>query len=292
MAAIIHLPVLVEELMEMLSPSGDGIYVDATLGGGGHTKEILKRLGENGIVIGMDRDEEMLGRIRRSLSDRRVRFLYGSFSEIGRKVRGIGFNEIDGLIMDTGLSMMQLKDEERGFSFRSDAPLDMRMDRRLEITASDIVNGWHRSEIERILREYGEERKASRIADMIVRERKKRKIERCSTLATICERAYGRRGRIHPATRTFQALRIAVNDELNELSKGLEDGAGLLRKGGRLCVMTYHSLEDRIVKRFFMAGEKEGYLRRLNKKPVVPARTEILRNPSSRSAKLRGVVKL
>ncbi len=287
-----HTPVLTTEVMEMLDPVSDGRYVDATLGGGGHTRELLKRLDEGGVVIAMDRDEEALKRARRQIEDRRVIFQQGRFSEMAEKVRSLGYRDVEGVIMDLGISMIQIKDEERGFSLYSRAPLDMRMDRSLPLTAGDIVNTWSEREIERILREYGEERKAARIARAIVTERRKARIETCLQLSSLLERVCRRRGRIHPATRTFQALRIAVNNELEELSAGLRNATGILKIGGRLCVISYHSLEDRIVKRYFIEAEKQGRLRRLNKKPVVPGREELRRNPSSRSAKLRGAEKV
>lgn len=292
MADITHIPVLVEEIMEMLSPVRDGTYIDATLGGGGHTRELLRHLGSSGVVIGMDRDKDALDAARQSISDNRVRYLHGSFSEMAGNVRTMGCREVDGIVMDIGLSMRQVKDAARGFSFYSDAPLDMRMDRSIPLTASAIVNTWHRMDIEKILREYGEERKASQIAEAIVNERRKGKIDTCTRLASVVEGVCRRRGRIHPATRTFQALRIAVNDELNELSGGLAASMDVLRVGGRLCVLSYHSLEDRIVKRYFISAEKEGSLKRLNKKVILPSRVEVVRNPASRSAKLRGVEKL
>ncbi len=288
----VHTPVLTTEVMEMLDPVSDGRYVDATLGGGGHTRELLKRLDEGGVVIAMDRDEEALKRARRQIEDRRVIFQQGRFSEMAEKVRSLGYRDVEGVIMDLGISMIQIKDEERGFSLYSRAPLDMRMDRSLPLTAGDIVNTWSEREIERILREYGEERKAARIARAIVTERRKARIETCLQLSSLLERVCRRRGRIHPATRTFQALRIAVNNELEELSAGLRNATGILKIGGRLCVISYHSLEDRIVKRYFIEAEKQGRLRRLNKKPVVPGREELRRNPSSRSAKLRGAEKV
>ncbi len=289
----VHIPVLTQELMALLNPVINGVYLDATLGGGGHTRELLKRLGPEGVVIAMDRDEEALERAAIEINDPRVRYVHGSFSDMADKVRAMGYHEIDGVIMDLGLSMTQMKDESRGFSFHSKEPLDMRMDRDMSVTAGDIVNKWSERDIERILREYGEERKALQIAREIVRQRKRERIETCLQLAAIVERVYRRRGRTHPATKTFQALRIAVNDELNQLSEGLSNALKILKKGGRLCVITYHSLEDRIVKRFILAAERqEGSLVRLNKKPIIPLRDEQRRNPSSRSAKLRGAEKL
>lgn len=293
MTATEHIPVLARELVDLLNPVADGVYLDATFGGGGHTRELLRRLGPKGVVIAMDRDREALERASAGMDDPRVVYVHGRFSEMAAKVRALGFEEVDGVVMDLGISMVQMKDEVRGFSFHSTAPLDMRMDRESPVTAADIVNGWSERDIARILKEYGEEKKALQIAREIVRQRQKERIETCVQLAAVVERVYRRRGRIHPATKTFQALRIAVNDELDQLSEGLSNAVSILKKGGRLCVITYHSLEDRIVKRFVLSAERqEGTLIRLNKKPITPLWDEQRMNPSSRSAKLRGVEKL
>lgn len=276
----------------MLSPAESGIYLDATLGGGGHARELLQRTGPKSVVIGMDRDQESLSRAKEYLNDVRMRYLHARFSEMAQRLREMGYSGFDGIIMDLGISMIQLKDQERGFSFHSDAPLDMRMDRSQRLTAEEIVNRWPERDILRILKEYGEERKAVRIARAIVNERRRSRICTCLQLAGLIERVYGRWGRIHPATKTFQALRIAVNSELSELNEGIKNSVMLLNKNGRLCVITYHSLEDRIVKKSLLGYEKEGLIRRLNKKPLTPGREERTKNPSSRSAKLRGVAKI
>ncbi len=267
----------------------------STLGGGGHGEAILKASAPDGVLIGIDRDEAAIEHAKKVLQpyNERVIFVRADFADIKEVLIGAGFTAVDGILLDLGVSSYQLDEASRGFSFRRDAPLDMRMDRDLPLTAGDIVNKWSERDIERILREYGEERKALQIAREIVRQRKRERIETCLQLAAIVERVYRRRGRTHPATKTFQALRIAVNDELNQLSEGLSNALKILEKGGRLCVITYHSLEDRIVKRFILAAERqEGALVRLNKKPIIPLRDEQRRNPSSRSAKLRGAEKL
>lgn len=292
MTNIAHIPVLVKELILLLKPVSNGVYIDTTLGGGGHSQELLKYLGSEGVVIGMDRDKGALSLVERSLADVRLKYLHGRFSEMAEKVRALGYEEVDGIIMDFGVSMMQIKEAERGFSFYSHAPLDMRMNMDQSLTASEVVNTWREKDLLRILREYGEENKAIQIAKAIIEERKVKEIGNCVHLAGIVERVYKRRGRRHPATKTFQALRIAVNDELNELSTGLVQSLNILKRRGRLCVITYHSLEDRISKRFFIAGEKEGQLKRLNKKVIIPSERELKKNPSSRSAKLRGVERL
>ncbi|NOX21017.1 MAG: 16S rRNA (cytosine(1402)-N(4))-methyltransferase RsmH [Nitrospirae bacterium] len=285
---MLHKPVLLAETIQLLNVQPHGVYVDATLGSGGHTREILNRLGPEGRVVGIDRDQEALERVERDLRDPRLLTLHTSFSRMARALREKGIQEVDGVIMDLGVSMEQLKDPERGFSFHSDARLDMRMDKTQRLTAEEIVNRWSQQKIERIIREYGEERYARPIAKAIIDERKKGPIYSCRQLAEVVQRIKRKRTRIHPATKTFQALRIAVNNELEELQKGLENSLEMLKKGGRLCVISYHSLEDRIVKRFFVDTEKKGLIKRLTKKPLLPTKEEIRDNPSARSAKLRG----
>ena len=283
-----HLPVLLAETLELLNIRPWGVYVDATLGRGGHTRELLKRLGPEGRVIGIDRDSEALERAERELNDSRLLTLHVTFSRMADALREKGIEKVDGVIMDLGVSMEQLKDPERGFSFRSDAPLDMRMDRTQTLKAEDIVNRWSQQKIENIIRRFGEERYARPIAKAIIEERKKGPIYSCRQLAEIVQKVKRKRGRIHPATKTFQALRIAVNNELEELQRGLQGCIDILKQGGRLCVISYHSLEDRIVKRFFVESEKQGLMKRLTKKPLVASDAEIKYNPSARSAKLRG----
>jgi 16S rRNA (cytosine1402-N4)-methyltransferase len=205
---------------------------------------------------------------------------------------GRGFDAVDGVLLDLGVSMHQLMKPARGFSFASQTRLDMRMDPAMSLTAWDVVNTYRERDIERILAECGEEHRARRIARAIAWQREKRPIETCAQLADVVLSVCGRHGRVHPATRTFQALRIEVNKELEELGKALSSGTGLLKKGGRICVISYHSLEDRIVKHFTREHEKSGRLRILTKKPITPDREEVRRNPSSRSAKLRGAEKV
>lgn len=283
---MIHKPVLLDEVIEMLNIKDDGIYVDATVGGGGHTRAILSRLSDRGLVIGIDRDEEAIKRVGTTLKDRRLRLIHMDFSDMNR-VLDITGAKVDGVLMDLGVSMCQLKDQDRGFSFSSEAPLDMRMDRTAGITAADIVNTWSKEKIERILRDYADEKRARAIATRIVQRRRKYRINSCKELADIVMCVYKRRGRIHPATRTFQALRMAVNNELEELQKGLRAAIELLNLRGRLCVISYHSIEDRVVKIFFREAEKQGLIKRINKKPITPSEREVNENPSSRSAKLR-----
>ncbi|MDI6890483.1 MAG: 16S rRNA (cytosine(1402)-N(4))-methyltransferase RsmH [Thermodesulfovibrionales bacterium] len=284
---IVHLPVMVREAMKVLNPRPGGIYVDATIGPGGHSEEILKLIGSGGRLIGIDRDDEALRLAQKRLSNRRVVLKRGNFSDMENLLYTEGISEVDGALFDLGVSMLQLKDPERGFSFTSDKRLDMRMDRRQKLSAWDVVNRYPEKELERILREFGEERLSRKISEAIVRKKSKKTIDTCSELSGIVERVYGRRGRAHPATKTFQALRIEVNKELDELRAGLDSSLRLLKKGGRLCVISYHSLEDRIVKNFVAHCSKKGLLRVITKKPLTPGPEELRSNPSSRSAKLR-----
>jgi len=284
----IHLPVLIREVIEVLVPVEGGTYIDATVGLGGHSEEILKMIGQDGIVVGIDRDEEALRMTGERLNDRRLILKKGGFSNIESLLHSQGINEADGILFDLGVSMMQLRDLKRGFSFISDERLDMRMDRSEDFSAWDIVNIYPEKELLRILREYGEEYNAGKIVRSIVNYRDKKSIDTCHELAEIVSRAVGKRGRIHPATKTFQALRVEVNRELDELKQGLDSSLKILKRGGRLCVISYHSLEDRVVKNFIRDNAREGLLIQLLKKPLSPGIEEIRINPSSRSAKMRG----
>lgn len=286
-----HKPVLVREVMEVLNIQGSGTYLDATAGGGGHSKEILKRLSADGRLICTDRDDFSVDLLQRTIHDERVTVKKVKFSRIREELGSIGIGSLDGVLFDLGVSMFQLRDTERGFSFDSDAPLDMRMNRDGSVTAAHIVNRYPEKNLAAILWEYADERRSRRIAREIVAQRAKKRIETCRELAVIVEKVYGGRGKTHPATRTFQALRIAVNEELMELNEGLTQAFGLLKSGGRIGVISYHSKEDRIAKNFFRDKAREGELALLFKKPVVPMRDEIQDNPSARSAKLRGAVR-
>lgn len=287
-----HIPVMVKEVIGILLPRPGGIYIDATVGTGGHTLEILKHIGSQGKIIGFDRDMETLNIARQRISDGRVILKKALFSEIRGILEEEGMTGVDGMLFDFGMSMLQVKDMERAFSFSSEYPLDMRMDRSKGITAGEIVNTYPDHELERILREYGEERLAEKIARAIVLKRREGRIRSCKELADLVSKVYGRRGKIHPATKTFQALRIVVNNEINEIREGLQNSIALLNMGGRLCVISYHSLEDRIVKNFMRDSERKGLLRVLTKKPLTPRHEEIRSNPASRSAKLRGAEKI
>ena len=289
---IIHVPVMREEVLEALELKSSGIYVDATLGLGGHSEGILQRAA-GCTLIGIDRDEKAIGIAAERLKGfQNVHLIKDRFSNMKEVVNSLGYEKVNGIILDVGVSTLHLKAEGRGFSFMRDEPLDMRMDRSAELTAEKVVNSYKEKDLADVIYQYGEERFSRRIAKSIVNTRRKNRITSCKELADIVEKAVGRRGRIHPATRTIQALRIEVNGELDELSKAVDSGAELLEKQGRFCVLAYHSLEDRIVKFAFRKLAKEGVLKIITKKPMVPEREEQKLNPSSRSAKFRVAEKI
>ena len=284
-----HIPVLVEEVMTFLRCEPGHIYVDATLGAGGHASEILKRSAPDGVVVGMEWDEDAFSEAKNVLMPfgDRVKIFRENFIHLPDLLKA---ESVDGILLDLGLSSIQVEKEGRGFSFKAEGPLDMRMDQRMDETAADLVNRFSSEELEYTLSHYGEERWAKRIAKAIVQEREQKPIETTQTLRKIVHRSIPKRfhsRRIDPATRTFQALRIRVNDELENLKKILETGWKILKKGGRMCVISFHSLEDRMVKETFRTLEKEGEMRILTKKPVPSSEEERRRNPRSRSAKLR-----
>ncbi len=307
-----HRTVLLDRTIEYLKVVPGGVYVDCTLGGGGHSLEILKRLGEKGRLIGIDRDQNAIkaaGERLASFSDKAV-LVHGNFRDIRRIVHGIGITAVDGVVMDLGVSSHQLDQRERGFSYMQDAPLDMRMDRQQSLTAMEVVNTYSEADIARVISGYGEERWARRIAAFIVREREKALIKTTGQLVDIIKAAIpasARRKGPHPAKRTFQALRIEVNDELGILERAVKDGVDLLKSGGRICVITFHSLEDRKIKNIFRELEnpctcppkapacvcgKKPVIRAVTRKPVVPDKEEIQQNPRARSAGLRVAEKL
>jgi len=302
-----HVPVLLNETMDLLVTNPAGIYIDGTLGRGGHATEILKRLGPEGRLIGLDRDAEAIEATKEILKpygERAVR-IHGNFADMKELCKSIGVTAVDGVLLDLGVSSPQLDVAERGFSFAKDGPLDMRMDRTQGRSAADLVNEEDEETLANLIFRLGEERDSRRIARAIVLERQHGRIERTLRLAEIVERAKGgRRGAVHPATQTFQALRMAVNAELESLESGLEAGLSMLREGGRMAVITFHSLEDRPVKEFFkrhtvkreslqQGGERLVYdepaVRLLTKKPLTAAKDELKENPRARSAKLRVV---
>lgn len=307
-----HLSVMLEETVDMLGVREGGVYVDGTLGGGGHSTEILRRLDGTGHLYGIDRDNDALAAATARLGGAgNFTAVKGNFHDVKALLAQAGVTQIDGMMIDLGVSSYQLDTAERGFSYHADAPLDMRMDQDQALTAREIVNTWPKAEIARILREYAEEKWAARIAEIIVEHRERKPLETTADLVACVDAAIPKKVRMqdsgHSARRTFQALRIAVNDELDPLRAALEDMVDLLRPGGHLAVLTFHSLEDRIVKQT---------LRRLanpctcppkipvcicGKKPVVkvlggggvkPSAEEIAVNARSRSAMLRGCVKL
>jgi len=288
-----HVAVMTDEAMDYLAVKPNGIYVDATLGGGTHTSEILKLSAPKGRVLSIDMDAVALNLAREKFGgNKRWIPIMGNFRDLTEILKNQKFGQVDGVLMDLGFSTNQLNDQIKGLSFQSDGPLDMRLGEGIDLTAAEIVNSWRREEIEKILREYGEERYARKIADEIVKARKTAKIYRTADLVEIIKRAVPasyERGRINPATRTFQALRIAVNDELNSLRQGLEAAREALQPGGRMVVISFHSLEDRIVKQFF---KNNSDLKPITKKPVVAGEEEIKKNPRSRSAKLRAAEKI
>jgi 16S rRNA (cytosine1402-N4)-methyltransferase len=282
-----HFPVMLEESLEYLAVRPDGVYVDATAGLGGHTGAIARRL-TDGLVLAADRDRESLQQARENAADAadRIRFLHSRFSGLAVALFSSGFAKVDGLLADLGVSRHQLTSPERGFSLMSQGPIDMRMDRSEELTAGDIVNYWAERDLADLIFQLGEERRARRIARAIVRARP---VRDTLHLAHAIEQAAPRTGAIHPATRTFMALRLAVNRELEELDALLEAAPSLVKPGGRIVIITFMSLEDRKVKHSFQRLAREGKAKILTKHVVTPSEAEIQRNPPSRSAKLRAV---
>jgi 16S rRNA (cytosine1402-N4)-methyltransferase len=306
-----HVPVLLRESIDLLQPRPGAVFIDATLGMAGHALAILDRILPGGILIGIDRDEESLDKARARLEPfkRNVRLFHENYKNLPLLLNNLGVRQIDGIIADLGLSAIQLLSPARGFSFHSDDPLDMRMDRAQRLTAADLVNGLAEEQLADIIYRYGEERLSRRIAAAIVAAREQKPITRCSQLAEIVVRAMRVRGfaGTHPATRTFQALRIAVNEELEGLEEFFTEAVSFLKPGGRIAVIAFHSLEDRIVKRVFhlLAGQcvcerprelcmcpRVARVRLLTSRAVKPAAAELEANPRARSARLRAVEKL
>jgi 16S rRNA (cytosine1402-N4)-methyltransferase len=294
-----HFPVLLPEILEYLACQPDRVYVDGTIGSGGHARAILERSSPTGRLIGLDWDEQAIQRAQGNLAGFKNRFELRreNFKDLRSVLKSLFLTGVDGILLDLGVSTEQLENREKGFSFRWDGPLDMRMSRETKITAQDLLQKLSVSEMNGILRQYGEERWANRIARAIVRQRQTKPIRTTRQLVEVIGKSIPfRRGRIHPATRTFQALRIAVNDELGNLKAFLTDCADLLFPGGRLCIISFHSLEDRIVKDHFRQWAKGAMgspsFRILTPKPVVPSSVEVFSNPSARSAKLRVAEKL
>lgn len=285
----LHDPVLLHEVLEAFAPLKVETFFDGTTGAGGHAKALLEAHPEIGRYIACDRDQSALAIAKKTLEPfaKRVDFVHGAFAEMGEHLDALEIEALDGFLIDIGVSSMQLDEAERGFSFMKEAPLDMRMDPTQELTAEAIVNRYSEKDLADLFYEYGEERRSRKVAAAIVIARKKRPIRSTLELVKVIA-PYATRGRLHPATLVFQALRIAVNDELGQLSKGLRAAIHRLRVGGRIAVITFHSLEDRIVKHTMKEAEE---LELLWKKPKVPSREEMRKNRRARSAKLRVGIK-
>lgn len=299
MTEVEHVPVMLKEAVEFLAPREGGTYVDCTLGGSGHAKEILNLIGPTGRLIGLDKDEIAIRRAKEVLAPylEQVVFIHSDFRRIADLLKELQISEVDGILFDLGVSSYQVLEPERGFSYHADAALDMRMNREAKTTAADLVNNLSEKELSEIIYRYGEERWARRIASFIVTKRKKAPVTTTAQLVEIVKAAIPARARRtgpHPARRTFMALRMAVNDELAAVEEGLRAGISLLKPGGRVVAISFHSLEDRIVKGVFRehAAPSQNVLRILTKKPLVPNNEEINVNPRSRSAKLRAAEKL
>ena len=305
-----HLPVLLKEVVEQLRPQRGGLYVDCTVGGGGHAEAILRASAPDGRVIGLDCDDEALAASRERLAahEGRVQLMRANFAELQETLMSLGVTAVDGLVFDVGVSSRQFDEPSRGFSFQREGPLDMRMNRSAGQSAQDVIRDASVEELTRIFRVYGEERRARAIAIRIDRERARQPITTTTQLAGVVEQVLGpKRSGIHPATRVFQALRIQVNRELENLERGLVAAVTVLKSGGRVAVISFHSLEDRIVKQFFVrmstgcvcppqmvgcsCGRKE-MMRLVTRKPVTPTSEEAQQNPRARSAKLRVAEKI
>ena len=284
-----HKPVLLQETLQWLNLKSGAIVLDGTLGSGGHALEILKVIGPRGRLIGIDQDPSALERTRQTLAafQGQISLHCDNFRNVEHVLDRVNLPAVNAVILDVGLSSDQLEDESRGFSFSRSGPLDMRMNPENEQTARDLVNDLSKQQLEKIFREYGEEHRARRVVDWIDSERRKKPIETTVELVKIVEKAIPYRGRLHPATKVFQALRIATNDELGALKEGLAAIWKRLSGGGRLAVISFHSLEDRIVKWQFREWQAAGTGTIVTKKPVIATREEICENPRSRSAKLR-----
>lgn len=306
-----HVPVLYEECISNLNIKSGGIYVDGTLGGGGHAGGIARQLGPDGMLIGIDRDTDAINAAGKRLASAecRVQLVHSNYSEIKQVLGDLDIDGIDGALLDIGVSSFQLDNSERGFSYMQDAPLDMRMNRDEKFSAYDVVNGYDKKHLTEIIKKYGEEKWASRISDFIVNRRRESRIETTGELVDIIKAAIpasARRDGPHPAKRTFQAIRIEVNGELEQLSTAIDEFCDVLLPGGRLCIITFHSLEDRIVKETFnrrlnpctcpkefpvcVCG-KVSDMKKVTGKPIVSGEAELESNPRARSAKLRVIEK-
>ncbi len=287
-----HIPVLAEILVEQINLPTDAVMVDATIGHGGHSLLFAKKLSPNGLIVGMDVDEDALQKAEAVLKEAKCRIvlIHSNFSQISEQLKEHSIEKVDFILADLGLCSAQIADEKFGLSFQTNMPLDMRIDKRLRYSAADIVNRFDEKNLADLIFKYGQDRASRRIARFIVNHRKENKITTTGQLAEIVCRALGSKGtrsRIHPATRTFQALRIAVNQELENLEKLLTAAPDLLNKDGLIAVISYHSLEDRIVKNDFRQNGANGIYNIITKKPLVPSQEEITETNRARSAKLR-----
>jgi len=286
-SAPVHVPVMLEEVLRWLDPRPGAVFVDGTLGGGGHTKALAERVGSDGLVIGVDRDPSAIDAAEKKLKGLPVRLAQANFGNLPEILEQLDLEVVDGVVLDLGLSSDQLEDETRGFSFASEGPLDLRFDTDVGDPAAKLVNRLTAERLADLIHEYGEERFSRRIARAIVKQRQQKPIETAAELASLIRRVVPKTRdsrRIDPATRTFQALRIAVNDELRSLGTALRRIPDHLKKNGRLAIISFHSLEDRYVKNAFREDPR---LDVLTKKPLRPTNDEINANPRSRSAKLR-----
>ena len=297
---MIHKSVLLQKAIDGLEIKAGDIFVDGTLGGGGHSEEVLKRFGDTVRVIGIDTDSEALSRAETRLSEQgfKATFLQGNFRNINTILKTVGVEKVDNILLDIGLSSNQFEDSGRGFSFQKDEPLLMTFKKNpdeSELTAAEIVNNWDEENLKAILEGYGEEQFAWRIARAIVQKRQLVPIRTTNELVDIILGAtpnFYHHRKIHPATKTFQALRITVNDEISALKEGIEKSFGILNSSGRLAVISFHSLEDRVVKQFMSELDKSGAGKKTTKKPIVSSEEEIIDNPRARSAKLRIIEKI
>lgn len=292
-----HKPVLLKEVVANIRIPAGGVLLDGTLGGGGHSEAIANNAGGKITIVGIDQDSIALKKVENLLGPIAGKLILqkGNFRNLDKVLKDNGIGEVDGIILDLGFSSDQIADSGRGFSFMKDEPLIMTLDDSSTedvLTARDVVNLWQRENLELIFRNYGEEKRARKIVDAIISGRAKKKIETSGELAKIIEGAIGRRGKIHPATKVFQAIRIAVNDELGALTEVLPKALSVLKKGSRLAIISFHSLEDRIVKRFFREKANQGQVILINKKPIIADEEEIVLNPRARSAKLRIIEKI
>jgi len=282
-----HIPIMAPEIADFLLQKPEGVYVDGTLGLGGHTRYFLSRLGPQARIFGFDKDEEALQMAQENVADARLTAVHASYTQAADVLHQHGIDGADGALFDLGLSSYQLDNPARGFSIMNNGPLDMRFDLSASLTAADIVNTWPLTELERILRDYGEERRYNQLALAIMRARKQSPFKTTEDLKKVVESVCPRRGKIHPATQTFQALRIACNEELSCVEQVISSLPALLRVGGRAAVLTFHSLEDRLVKVHFKQLAQSGNWKLVTKHALPPSYNEVRNNSRARSAKLR-----